>query len=122
MDSSTDETRKTSRFQFLLCFCCLWSQGVLQAAKFICHGYIYEVDLNPKKSSQLASRFIQMVIHHLLPWFKVIALVQSRIPAKHVCAKKGWNSTYISCLVGDNYGLPWTAFMSCCMNSYWNLE
>ena len=51
-----------------------------------------EVDLPPKKSSQFQSRFIQVVTHLLLAWFKVTTFVQSRIP------EFGCKSNVIMCL------------------------
>ena len=50
-----------------------------------------EVDLIPKKSSQLQSRFIQVVTHLLLPWFRVISLVQF--------VSKRWNFTFTQVLI-----------------------
>ena len=88
-----------------------------------------EVDLPPKRASQLQSRFIQVVTHLLLAWFKVTTFVQSRIPefgcksnVLRVCAKKGVELYLYSCISGWALGYLWTAFMHCYMNSFLVLE
>ena len=89
-------------------------------------------------SPQLQSGFIQMISHLCLPWFRVIALVQSRIPGiwlqmkyiwyLHVCAKRGeplanllhdelWKYSCIVLWVN-----LWVAFMYCYISIYVLLE